>query len=178
MIDLTQNALPNVVEINGKAYSIYTDFRRWMQFEIEAGKLSRGQQLDISYLFKNDMPTYCNIEKLFAFSRPKSVLPRNTRNFNTIVLDYEIDSDYIYAAFMSQYGIDLVDIEYLHWHKFLALLKGLKEEEIICKIMAYRCYEKMDAKKDIYEVLKRQWMIERITTEEQAEIDEFSSLFY
>lgn len=58
MIDLTKRALPNTVVVGGKAYSIYTDFRLWMRFEIAVGKLQRGETLDISYLFKNDMQ--CN----------------------------------------------------------------------------------------------------------------------
>lgn len=34
MIDLTKKALPNTITVDGRAYSIYTDFRVWMQFEI------------------------------------------------------------------------------------------------------------------------------------------------
>ena len=56
MIDLTQKGLSNVVWINGSPFSIYTDYRLWMRFEIEVGKLKRGQVMDISYLFKNEMP--------------------------------------------------------------------------------------------------------------------------
>jgi len=74
-------------------------------------------------------------------------------------------------------GFDLIEIEELHWHKFLALLKGLKEDEMISRIMMYRCYEKTDGKKDIYEELKYAWEIERITEAEQAEREKFSSMF-
>ena len=56
MISLTKKGLPNVVEINGNPYSIYTDFRLWMRFEIELGRMKKGDYLDISYLFKNEMP--------------------------------------------------------------------------------------------------------------------------
>lgn len=57
--------------------------------------------------------------------------------------DLEYDSEYIYAAFLEQYGIDLSDIPYLHWWKFLALFKGLHD----CKmtdIMGYRGAEITD----------------------------------
>ena len=177
MIDLTKRGLPNVVEIHGIPYSIYTDFRLWMRFEIEVGKLKQGQSIDVSYLFKNRMPSHCDLTDLFVFSKPVSELPRQKGHSNDIALDFEIDSDYIYSAFMSQYGIDLTEIEELHWHKFLALLKGLKEDEVISKIMSYRCYEKSDEKKNIYEELKYAWKIERISEEEQAEIDKFSNIF-
>ena len=178
MIDLTKKGLPNVVRINGRPFSVHTDFRLWMRFEIEAGKLEQGKALDISYLFKNDRPAYCDLTDLFAFSRPASVLPRDTgRHFKTILLDYELDADYIYSAFLGQYGIDLVDVGELHWHKFLALMKGLKEDEMICKIMGYRAYEKSDSKKDIYEEQKLAWEIEKISPKEQQELDKFSKLF-
>lgn len=176
MIDLTKKGLPNVVMINGNPYSIYTDFRVWMRFEIEVSKLCPGEKIDVSYLFKNDMPVYCNLTELFEFSRPASELPRSTKNSDVIALDYEIDADYIYAAFMSQYGIDLCDVEQLHWHKFLALLKGLKDE-VLCDIMHYRCYEPEEEKKDIYAELRAMWAIDRVSPEEQAERERFNSYF-
>ena len=133
--------------------------------------------MDVSYLFKNDTPSYCDIVHLFAFSSPASERPRQRKNSDVIALDYEIDADYIYSAFLGQYGIDLIDIEELHWHKFLALLKGLRESEMITKIMSYRCYEKADPNRNIYEELKYSWQIERMTEEEQERIEEFSNLF-
>ena len=178
MIDLTKkDRLPNVIEINGSLYSIDTDFRKWIRFSLEVQNLKKGEYLNATYLFQNEMPMYCDIVPLLEFCHPKSELPRNTKTSTDIAFDFELDADYIYAAFMSQYGIDLVDIEYLHWHKFLALFKGLKEDEMICKIMGYRCYEKHDSKKDIYAELKEKWRIERISPEEQAELDKFSNMF-
>ena len=104
MMDLTQKGLPNVVWINGSPFSIYTDYRLWMRFEIEVGKLKRGQVMDISYLFKNEMPEHCNISELFSFSRPYSPLPRNIgAESDVIALDYELDGDLIYSAFTKLY---------------------------------------------------------------------------
>lgn len=177
MIDLTKKSLPNTVSVGGRDFSINTDFRVWMRFEIEVSKLRHGEGLDVSYLFKGEMPNRCDLRELFAFSRPVSVLPKSIKHSDVIVFDYEIDADYIYSAFMSQYGIDLLEVEELHWHKFLALFKGLKESEVLCKIMAYRCYEKHDGKKDVYADLKRMWTIEKFTPEEEAEREKFNSYF-
>lgn len=177
MIDLTKRGLPNVVEINGIPYSIYTDFRVWMRFEIALGKLKKGTSMDVSYLFKNNMPAYCDIGQLLVFSRPQNILPRQMKNNDVISLDYELDSDYIFSAFLGQYGIDLVDIDQLHWHKFLALLKGLRDNEMLCKIMAYRGYDESDARSNVYVDLKRAWEIEKISEEDQTEIDKFSNYF-
>lgn len=178
-MDLTRKALPNTVVVGGRAFSIYTDFRPWLRFEIEVSKMRRGDTIDISYLFKNDMPEYCDLTELFVFSRPESPLPRPMNHSNAIVLDYELDSDLIYAAFLGQYGIDLFEVKDLHWHKFLALLKGLNDSTVLSKVMGYRSYEKRNNENiDPYEELRRAWEIEPpISEEEQLELDEFSNLF-
>lgn len=177
MIDLTKKDLPNVVKVNGRSYSIYTDFRVWMRFANDVSRMNASDQIDVSYLFKNEMPSWCNLQVLIDFCFPKSELPRSRGTSSEILFDYNLDGDYIYAAFMSQYGIDLLDIKYLHWYKFLALFKGLKDDEVMCKIMAYRGYEKTDEKKDRYLELKEAWRIEYTTPEEQAEIDKFNNMF-
>lgn len=180
MIDLTKRGLPNVVEINGSLYSIYTDFRLWMRFEIDVSRMrSVNDRIDVSYLFKNDMPPYCNIQELFAFSRPHTPLPRQIKHSSVTTLDFELDSDLIYAAFLGQYGIDLTEVKELHWHKFLALIRGLNESTKLREVMGYRCYEKAtDKDRDIYEELRCAWEIEPVMSEEEAdELEEFSKMF-
>ena len=49
---------------------------------------------------------------------------------------------------------------------------------MICKIMSYRCYERSEEKKDIYEELKQMWRIEYTDRKELEEIERFSNLFY
>lgn len=176
-MDLTAKRLPNVIEIHGSLYPVNTDFRLWMRFEIELGKLRRGEKLDVSYLFMDEMPVFMTLNDLLSFARPERPLPRRTgAPSDVLALDYEIDSDLIFAAFLGQYGIDLTEVD-LHWHKFLALLYGLNEQTKLREVMAYRMYEKNNDKKDHYEELKRAWEIERLTPEEEAEIQEFSNLF-
>ena len=54
------------------------------------------------------------------------------------IYSFEHDDDYIYSAFLTQYHIDLQDVEYLHWWKFKALLRTLSSELEFSKIMGYR----------------------------------------
>lgn len=178
MIDLTKKSLPNTVSVGGRDYSIYTDFRLWMKFEISVSRMKRDDAIEIGYLFKNDRPVYCSLTELFSFSRPYSPLPRQISYADVDVLDYELDADLIYAALLGQYGIDLLEVRELHWHKFLALLKGLNGSTKLREVMEYRCYEKNTDRKDPYEELRRAWEIGRISNEEQKELDEFSNLFY
>jgi hypothetical protein len=180
VIDLTKyNALPDTITVKGREYKVHTDFRVWMKFEISITKMRKDDLLSVGYLFPGDMPKFCNINSLLEFSRPRNELPRQTfGNSNTIVLDYELDSDLIYSAFLGQYGIDLVSVEHLHWHKFLALLAGLNDNTRLREVMGYRCYEPSTEKEEIWRAkLRRAWEIDRVSMEEKEELDEFSRLF-
>lgn len=55
------------------------------------------------------------------------------------VVDFELDGEYIYAAFLQDYGMDLIEQQgKLHWKKFLALFQGLSEDTRIKQIMQIR----------------------------------------
>lgn len=180
MIDLTKRTLPNTVEVNGRAYSVYTDFRVWMKFEIALAASHGKDPIPIEYLFKNDRPIYCDVRELMAFSRPPHELPRPVSGtaHDVIVIDFRQDANLIYAAFMQQYGIDLTEVEELHWHKFLALLDGLIGTKLT-EVMGYRCYQRHDRNDiDPYEEMREAWRIEKpLTEEEQAELDAFNEMF-
>lgn len=178
MLDLTNKALPETVTVNGKAFLLNTDFRVWMRFMIEFQKMAPEDKINVTYLFKEEYPVHINMAPLLSFAKPKNELPRQIGHNSAIVLDYELDGDLIYSAFLGQYGIDLIDIEHLHWHKFLALLNGLNSSTKLREVMGYRCYEKNNDKNhDVYEDLKYAWSIERMSEEEQASLDAFNEAF-
>ena len=177
-MDLTSRALPDTVTVGGRAFHVHTDYRVWMRFEIERMKMREGKGLNVGYLFVDEKPKRCDIRDLLKFAHPVDVLPRSIgHSSGAIALDYEIDSDLIYSAILGQYGIDLIDVEHLHWHKFLALIKGLNNSTKLREIMGYRCYVKQRSKTDPYEELKYAWSIERTTEEEQEETEKFNSYF-
>lgn len=58
------------------------------------------------------------------------------------VLDFEEDGDYIYASFMQDYHMDLIDEQgRLPWKKFLFLFNGLSSESKIKQVMHIRQME-------------------------------------
>ena len=58
------------------------------------------------------------------------------------VLDFDYDAEYIYASFMLDYGIDLIDMQgRLHWKKFISLFHGLSEQTKIREVMRIRSME-------------------------------------
>ena len=69
------------------------------------------------------------------------------------ILDFEEDGDYIYASFMQDYHIDLIDEQgKLPWKKFLYLFNGLSAETKIKQVMRIRDMElpEFDGKNNKY----------------------------
>lgn len=94
---------------------------------------------------------------------------------NVNIYDFEQDADYIYAAFMEQYRIDLADIDYLHWWKFKSLFYGLNKDIQMSKIMFYRSIELTDDmtknERKFYRDMKRLYALEDMRSEEEKEQD-------
>ena len=58
------------------------------------------------------------------------------------VLDFQEDGEYIYASFLQDYGIDLIEQQgKLSWRKFLALFDGLSDKTKIRTVMRIRGME-------------------------------------
>ena len=89
------------------------------------------------------------------------------------IYSFEYDANLIYSAFLSQYGLDLNEIEYLHWWKFKSLFEGLNDENKICEIMGYRAVDlsKIEDKKqkDHYRKLKNRYALPDNRSEEEKE---------
>ncbi len=169
MLDLKRRGLPNAIEAYGQVFLLNTDFRLWLQYP---GILRENLQ----GLFADHAPPLLTqevIEPLDCFYMPPAELPRDSDGGVPLV-DWDLDADLIYAAFMQAYGIDLIEAD-MHWHKFLALFSALPEETLMVKIMSYRAYTGQD--KDMLE-LKSKWALpERLNEEEQQAVDEFNELF-
>lgn len=99
----------------------------------------------------------------------------NSSNKHINIYDFEQDADYIYAAFMEQYKIDLADIDYLHWWKFKSLFYGLNKDIQLSKIMFYRSIELTDDmtknERKFYREMKRLYALEDMRSEEEKEQD-------
>ena len=182
MIDLTKKVLPDSVEVSGRTFKIKTDFQYWIRFIL----LLEEEPLltDFDYLYDGKIPENRaeGFEALKAFAFPKKELPRSVGPApEEIPYSFELDSDLIYSAFYSQYGIDLADEKlHLHWYKFRALFDGLKD----CKftdIVGYRLFTP-GAKLSEYDRsmlrLRDAWRIyPELDEETKKEMAEFDRLF-
>lgn len=58
------------------------------------------------------------------------------------VMSFKQDAEYIYASFMQDYGIDLMEEQgIMHWSKFTALLHGLRDDTKLMKVIEIRTME-------------------------------------
>ena len=162
--------LPYQVIIAGAKVPINTDFRTSIKFEdllnkydLEDEKEQRefyNKALKLYYPilnidFKNEsdkVKMLFNhvidnsseaINKMMWFYRCAKELPKQKGEGKSAkeIYSYEHDADKIYSAFIDQYGIDLQEIEHLHWWKFKALFGALREDNEISRIMNIRAMD-------------------------------------
>lgn len=100
---------------------------------------------------------------------------KEQKNNKKQIYSFEYDANLIYSAFKRDYGIDLNEIEYLHWWKFKALFNDLNEENRICKFMQYRALDlsqiKDKDKRKQYKKLKQQCALPDNRSEAEKEQD-------
>lgn len=124
---------------------------------------------------------------LLEFFNPyqKSPVQSGERKGETSVVrvyDFETDAPLIYAAFFTQYGIDL-SLADMHWHQFLYLFYGLNEEHKIFKIIQYRTMDlsliKNQEQKKFYRKMKRMYRLPALkqSLSEQQIGEAFSEAF-
>lgn len=87
---------------------------------------------------------------------------------------YEHDADYIYAAFLGSFGIDLARTQ-LHWWQFRALFKSLPEETQFIKIVGFRTMQipaKMPKEqKKYYQKMKKLYALPESKDRQRLESD-------
>ncbi|HDF4156571.1 TPA: bacteriophage Gp15 family protein [Clostridioides difficile] len=170
-MNMLVDILPENVEIDGKEYKINTDFRISILFEmlIQDNSISdeeKGENALLLYYPVIPTNTTMAIEKIIWFyscgKKENNVddgYQGGAGSSKSQIYSYDYDDEYIYSAFLGQYGIDLQDIEKLHWWKFKALFKSLKEDTEIVKIMGYRAMDvsgdMSKAQKDFYRKMKK-----------------------
>lgn len=186
--NLLIDPLPTHVTVGGRDYLVNSNFRTWALFEVMLtdSELS-DQEIVINALqlcFSKEIPTdveaafealiwfyRCGIQEKPKRRRRKAQEPEQAKLPDQRVFDLNEDAPLIYAAFMSQYGIDLQDIEYLHWWKFSAMLQGLHDDERIVEIMGYRGMDLKEIKdKEMrrrYARLKEKYALPDVMTQQQ-----------
>ncbi len=175
------DSLPNTITVEGREFLIKTDFRYWLLFD-EIVK-EYGKKIDLSefrFLFVDDMPLCDFTKELEAFFNNPNSTPKSSGRKQKVI-DFQEDGEYIYASFMSAYGIDLFKVN-MHWHLFKALVIGLPKGTIMSEIMSIRGWKKDNRKiEKMYEDQQRAWTLplDKTTREEEDELEEqLAEIFY
>ena len=178
--------LPTFFLIEGEKYEFNYDFRTSILFCLlmqdesltDEEKILQGLQLYYPKIPNNTEEAYKNI--LYFYSRGKednieTKVKQGKRIFNrnnNRAFDFEVDSDLIFTAFMTQYNINL-NKENLHWWEFMALFNSLNDTNEIVKIMNYRTIDinSIEDKKErkTYKQLQDYYSLENIVTKEERE---------
>ncbi len=151
-MNILQDALPVTIKIDGEEIPVQTDFHVMARIEIILRKTNFEDKKAVSAalltslkLFYVNIPSNLSaaIDRLFWFYRCGSDPPKDTANSakptgrQKRYYSFEEDGEYLYAAFLQQYGIDLFS-DKIHWWRFRSLFSGLTDETEMVKIMQYR----------------------------------------
>jgi len=183
MLDLFKPELPDSIYLDdGSSFIIQTDFRYWILFYRFCRMHAKLSDFLVMFPFEKPMPQQMQeaFIKLMDFANPPKVVPRATGSGNSdAILDYDIDADYIYAAFMEQYHINLLDENVkLHWYEFSSLLACIHDCKL-AEIISYRCYtpnNKSSYEKQMKE-LKEVWKLDQPEKPVDKDLEYFNSLF-
>ena len=144
-MNLLTTTLPDTIIVDGREYAIYTDFRDWIRFceMMLDEELTKVEKAYISMMLFKEQPTdiaqavkaLTNFYLMSDCEEDVEEVPEETQTEETEVTevtqkpvyDWSIDSAVIVGAFQKEYGIDLINIKYMHWWHFKALFISLIE---------------------------------------------------
>ena len=132
MINFLTDEPPSSVLISGAEFPINTDFKIWIKAQniLSDPAISPADKIIkiFSLVFISPVLPPSLEDTLSALSDFLSPLPKSGEGGggcnNTPAFSFTHDGGLIYAAFLSQYGIDLTSAR-LHWWRFLALFYAL-----------------------------------------------------
>jgi hypothetical protein len=169
---------------------IRTDFRESIKFELLMQDRNLSEDVKIMQalqLYYYDPNKITDIKKaiddiLWFYKCGKEMQENNSINYEEStqektkqIYSYEFDDEYIFSAFLEQYGIDLNEIEYMHWWKFKALFNSLNENTQFVKVMSYRNMNIAKIKdkemKAHYKKMQELYKLPDMRTEEEKESD-------
>lgn len=152
------NKFPTKVRIDNIDYEINTDYRTCLRiilaFEDEELTIEEQYYIMLNLLYK-EIPNNIElaIEKGILFLNCGEMC--NTEETNKRTYSFNKDAKYIYSAMNQTHDIDLENIEYLHWWKFVFLFMDVDKDCAFSYITSLR-YKKNNGKLDKYD--KKVWL--------------------
>ena len=144
-MDFLTKALPGGVIIGSRFYPVKTDFKNWIKIselledgkELDAERLAQIFSLCYYVLPETIEEALDGVIEFYSCGNKHKIKEDGGSRNGARIFSLKEDGELIYAAFFSQYKIDLLN-EPLHWYKFCALLSGLSKEHKLFDVMYYR----------------------------------------
>ncbi|MGC9338754.1 Gp15 family bacteriophage protein [Listeria ivanovii] len=152
LLDLSFDNVLRVLELNANT-QLSDDFRvnlaidvlfedemPWARFDEEKPFLNIEEKAKVLFdIFENYIVKNNNEGIQYDIEGNRMPVATNDTESNDSCLSLTQDSDYIFASFLQDYNIDLIDMRgKLHWDKFRALLNSLRDDTAIKSIMNIR----------------------------------------
>lgn len=186
MLAISQEELPTRIIADDLEIPVSADFRSWIKADLimkdrqipKEAKLPVICQyigLDLSRLNVTIPDLWAGIFKFYMCEQE----PRGEAVSSSSATAYRFDCDWwlIYAAFLQQYGINLLTAD-LHWFEFRALLDGLTEQTQFIKVVQARLRDTSRLKgeeKAQAEKLKRYWKVPDDSAQEERDPHEIEA---
>lgn len=160
-----EKAFPTCIRLEGRETEIDADFRtvlKCLRVLRDEDIKPHGRMLLLCRWFFCGKAVPNALELFVAFALGERSEDESERR----VMDFEQDADAIYASFLMAYGMDLTEIPYLHWYKFIVLLRLLGEDTPLEKRIALRMLDTSKLKGDAR--VKAERAQEAVALKEQA----------
>lgn len=177
-MNLFYEELPTSVMISGKPARIRTDFRDYISLldmlkdkdikPVDKLLILNEYFLDDIEMSQAAIGALCDFMSA-DFSEGEASQAGTGKQKN--LFSFSIDFPYILSAFLRDYGIDLINIKYMHWWKFRMLFDGLSEDNEIKKRIMYRGINLSEIKDT--EERKRIRKIQKVIELKQEELTDF-----
>lgn len=137
--------LPYAVVYGGKTYQLKPYYDNVLKvFALQKEQISERSKLDLSLdlLVRSKHVKLSEQEKVGLLNAVYDVLmdaPPSEPDGRAPIFDFEQDAGFIYASFLSDYGLDLyAEQGRLHWWAFVQLFRGLSDGSKIVQVMQIR----------------------------------------
>lgn len=176
----------NKVKIGDTIYPINTDFKVALKCDEIAQDESINsveKTMSIIYLLFGDkgLDDTANHSELMRLAIKYLNKEKETeKGANEPNMDYKQDEGYIYASFLSEYRLNLEEIE-MHWWRFLDLMNGLSSEAVINRVREIRDFDLSEItdsaeRQKIIDMKESVKLEKRISKEKQEAMDKFKRL--
>lgn len=146
-MNLFYEEYPESIVVNGECIPIITDFREYVKLMdmLKDDSLSSTEKIFFLNQYFLEPPSDFSeaMNALTDFIIMKDRLPEESEAIEEAeekkeVYSFEYDYPFIFSAFLSEYGINIRTIHYMHWWEFKLLFDGLSDKTEIKQRIMYR----------------------------------------